>query len=136
MAKVFLSHKSEDKVYVEKVVSLIGRNNCVYDKFTFEAGMKTIDEIMKGLDESDLFVIFLSDKALNSRWVKMELRKSKELLDAHRILQIYPIIIDQNIQYNDSRIPSWMQKAYNIRPILSPKIASQKIRARLAIVSV
>lgn len=51
MKKVFLSHSSADKPYVKKVVDLLGVDNCIYDEYTFEDGMDTLDEIYKGLDE-------------------------------------------------------------------------------------
>ena len=48
MAKAFLSHSSRDKVLVEKIATKLGKNNCHYDKFTFEAGNITLDENIKG----------------------------------------------------------------------------------------
>ena len=95
--------------------------------------MNTLDEIMSALDNTDLFVLFISDKALDSKWVKRERVRAKELLDQGKIKQIYPIIIDSNpaITYADERIPSWMREQYVIRRITSPKIAVQKIKARL-----
>lgn len=131
MKKVFLSHKSEDKPYVEYVANSIGKDNCVYDKYTFEDGMQTLNEILKGMDETDLFVLFISRKALESKWVKREIREAHLRLDIQQIRKIYPIIIDSSVLYDDKMIPVWMQREYNIRPILSPKIAVSKIKARM-----
>lgn len=47
IGKAFLSHKSEDKDYVEYVAMKIGLDHCVYDKYTFSDGMKTLSEIFK-----------------------------------------------------------------------------------------
>ena len=133
LGKVFLSHKSEDKDFVRYVAEKIGIDRCHYDEYTFEDGMNTLDEIMSALDSTDLFVLFISDKALDSKWVKRERVRAKKLLDQGKIKQIYPIIIDSNpaITYADERIPSWMREQYVIRRITSPKIAVQKIKARL-----
>ena len=75
--KAFLSHSSRDKEpYVRIVANKLGPENCHYDEWTFEAGLKTLDEIQKGLDTTDLFVLFLSDTSLNSEWVQQEIVKS------------------------------------------------------------
>lgn len=133
LGKVFLSHKSEDKNYVRYVAEKIGLDRCHYDEYTFEAGMKALDEILEALDSTDLFVLFISDKALNSPWVAKERKKARKLMIEKKLRQIYPIIIDPNpaITYEDKRIPEWMRNHYNIRKVLSPKIATQKIKARL-----
>lgn len=130
MKKVFLSHSSADKAYVENVAKKIGLDNCIFDKYTFEDGMKTLDEIYKGLDDTDIFVFFISDKSLASSWVEKERKQAKALL-GDSILRFYPIIIDSGITYNDRRIPKWMQKEYNIRYIAAPTIAANKIKSRM-----
>lgn len=131
MKKIFLSHSSVNKDFVEKVAKNIGLDNCVYDKYTFEDGMKTLDEIYKGLDETDIFVFFISDTALNSGWVRKERQRAKILLDKGALRRFYPIIIDDRLDYNDERIPSWMKREYNIRSIMSPQLAAKKIKARM-----
>ena len=73
MGKAFLSHSSRDKILVEAVARKLGEKYCICDTFSFECGQKTFDEIIKGLDDTDLFVLFLSDNSLNSEWVKKEL---------------------------------------------------------------
>ena len=131
MKKVFLSHSSEDKEYVKKVVNILGADNCIYDEYTFEAGMETLDEIYKGLDESDIFVIFISGKSLESEWVTKERKKARDLYNNGALSRIYPIIIDDKITHKDKRIPQWMKDAFNIRYIGSARIAANKIRARM-----
>lgn len=131
MKKVFLSHSSKDKVYVEKVVEKIGVDNCIYDKYTFEEGMETLDEIYKGLEETDIFVMFISGYSLESPWVKKERVRAKSLFDANSIQRFYPIIIDSKIKYDDDRIPKWMQERFNIKQITSPTISANRIRSRM-----
>ncbi|GAC1632861.1 MAG: toll/interleukin-1 receptor domain-containing protein [Nevskia sp.] len=132
MIKCFLSHSSRDKAsYVRDVASRLRPEVRVFDEETFEAGMQTAEEISLGLDESTLFVIFLSDAALESSWVKDELANAKSRFDLGQIQRIYPIIIDSTVHYNDTRIPEWMRQTLNIQLILKPTIAARKINARL-----
>ena len=64
MYKVFLSHSSKDKDFVRKVAERIGLNFCVIDECEFEAGMKNVDEIFRGIGKSDIFVYFLCGKII------------------------------------------------------------------------
>lgn len=134
MAKVFLSHSSSDKEYVEIIANKFGKDKAVYDAFSFEAGEKTFGQILAALDNTDLFVIFLSDKALESKWVREELNIATEKLNMGKIKQIFPVIIDSNISYKDSRIPAWMTQGIdtiNLKPIESPLVAYRKIDTKL-----
>lgn len=140
MAKVFLSHCSYDKEwYVEPVYSRlvkeIGKDSVVIDNVTFQEGRKTIEEIHQNLEASDLFVIFISDKALGSTWVQKELLKVEELFKEDKIQQICPIIIDKNIKHDDIRIPGWMRDEYNIQFINRQTKATSIIRQRMIEIS-
>ncbi|OKZ68917.1 MAG: hypothetical protein BHV87_15045 [Clostridiales bacterium 36_14] len=135
MNKIFLSHSSHDKQYVEYIATKLGKDIAIYDTFSFESGLKTFDEILKELDVTDLFVIFLSNSALESEWVKKELNISNELKQKEKLKQIYPIIIDSSLSYSDPRIPKWLNNngfnSYNLRHISSPKLAYRKIKNQL-----
>lgn len=111
MIKAFLSHSSKDKnSYVRNVANWLNKDNIVYDEYTFEEGEKNLDQILKGLNETSLFVIFLSEHSLNSQWVKKEISEAKERLESNQIKKIFPIIIDENITYSDERIPDWLRQ--------------------------
>lgn len=129
MSKVFLSHSSHDKQFVEPIADLLGRSNCVYDKYTFEIGMITMEEILINMVESDIFVYFISDAALESEWVKAELNKAQELLSAskNKLTQIYPIIIDSSISHTDDRIAPFLRNQYNLQRVDNYKLAYRKI---------
>lgn len=132
LIKCFLSHSSRDKTsYVRLVATRLRKEVRVFDEETFEEGMVTAEEIARGLDESTLFVIFLSEAALASKWVQDELTHAKSRFDDAQIQRIYPIIIDPGIRHDDKRIPEWMRESLNIQPILRPTIAARKINARL-----
>ncbi len=132
MLKCFLSHSSQDKdSYVRPVAARLRKEVKVFDEDTFEAGMSPMEEIAKGLDESSLFVIFLSRAALKSTWVQKELSGAKERFDQSKLDRIYPIIIEHGLQHDDPSIPEWMRRSLNIQPILKPTIAARKINSRL-----
>lgn len=140
MPKVFLSHSSKDKehyvkVVADKLIKKIGIHNVIYDEYTFEKGMMSIEEIEEGLDKTNLFVLFISDTALQSPWVDKEIKRANELLNEDKLDRIYPIIIDSSITYNDKRIPEWMQKKYNIKLITRPTKATNMIIQRLVEIS-
>lgn len=136
MKRIFLSHSSKDKsFYIENVVAnltkLLGPDKFVYDAKTFEEGQETSQEIKKWLEHTDLFVLFISDTALNSDWIKQEILQAKDLFDKKQLQKIYPIIIDEKITHEDARIPKWMSDTYNIRFISQSSVAARKIHNRL-----
>lgn len=140
MAKVFLSHSSSDKewyvdIVYKRLVKVLGEDSVIIDNMAFQEGRKTIEEIYYQLERTDLFVIFLSNKALCSSWVQNELIKVENLVEKKKINQICPIIIDEHIKYDDDRIPLWMKKAYNIQRICSQVKASNIIRQRMIEIS-
>lgn len=135
MNKIFLSHSSVDKPYVSYIAETLGQDRCVYDAMCFEAGMNTLEEIFSGIDQSSLFVLFISNDSLNSEWVQREIKYAEEKLhhDASRLSQIFPIIIDSSITHKDPRIPDFLKSgfgSYNLRYIESNKIACRKILAQ------
>lgn len=68
MIKCFLSHSSRDKYpYIKAVAAKLKKEAKVFDEETFEEGMSSFEEIARGLDESTLFVIFISGSALESK---------------------------------------------------------------------
>lgn len=136
MGRAFLSHSSKDKDFVKQVFELLGKDKCIYDESTFEIGLKPVDEIFSSLEDSDIFVYFISENALNSDWVSMELNaaNSRARIGAGRLQQIFPIIIDNSISYTDGRIASYLKEgigSYNLRYVDSPLIAYRKIKQQL-----
>jgi hypothetical protein len=136
MIRAFLSHSSADKNrYVRIVADKLGPAHCVYDEYTFEAGMQPLEEIIKGLDDSQVFVVFLSRQALSSEWVKKELMLAHEKLAARQLQRIFPLIIDSDLTHSDERIPQWMREDYNLKYVARPTVAARRISQRLREVS-
>lgn len=135
MNKIFLSHSSKDKGYVGYIAEQLGRDHCVYDSMCFEAGLKNLDEIFREMDNSSIFVVFLSENSLSSSWVQKELSIADQRLnyDNNKLSQILPIIIDPKITHMDQRIPDFLKSgflSYNLRVISSNKVAYRKIKAQ------
>ncbi len=128
MARTFLSHSSKQKWYVKIVAEKLGEENIIFDEWTFEPGERTLDEIFKTLDISDIFCLFISEDALESKWVMQEINKAQQLVTDSKIKIFYPIIIDTNIKHDDSRIPNWIKENYNLRYIAKPSKAAERIK--------
>jgi len=136
MQKVFLSHSSKDKesyvrIVADKLIKKIGPDAVIVDELTFEEGCKTLDEIKKCLGETDLFVVFLSNDSLESEWVKEEIFKAKKLWDDSHIKQICPVIIKEEIKYDDPRIPEWLRENYNLKYVSRPTKAASIIEGKM-----
>lgn len=128
MNRAFLSHSSEQKDFVRQVFKLLGgKSRCIFDECCFENGKMINDEIEKGMNKSDLFVLFISNSSLNSKWVQREIVLADRFRNRHELSEILPIIIDPNIEpAKDSRIPDWM-KSYLMKYVKTPSKAKDMI---------
>ena len=131
MEKAFLSHSSADKALVRHIAKELGQHHCAYDEYSFSPGCKTLDEIFREMDESDIFVIFLSEKALLSEWVQLEIGEAWKKLSDDKLDRILPILIDANINHNHPKIPQWLSKKYNIRLVTNEMVICNLIRNAL-----
>lgn len=131
MAIAFISHSSKNKPIVEELFKKLGSNNCVVDKYTFEAGAKTISQIFENLERTDLFVLIISSAALDSDWVKYEVNQSKDKLDLNQIKRFLPINIDKNVTHNDPRLPQWIKYNYDLKYVSNLNIIVGKIKRQL-----
>jgi hypothetical protein len=135
MTKAFLSHSSKQKGFVEVIAGKLGKANVVYDKWTFESGNKTLDEIYNGLNDSGIFVYFISNEALESDWVKREINQAEEYLKMGKLRRFLPFLIDDKIKHTDPRIPDWIKDEYNIRYISKPTKCYDLIKQAFRLVS-
>ena len=73
--KIFLSHTSEDKCEVDNIFNEFQKAEISvwYDKYEINLGDSISDKIDEGLKSSDIGIICISKKFLNSNWAKTEL---------------------------------------------------------------
>lgn len=130
--KAFLSHSSADKdSYVRIVADRLSAEDIVYDEISFEAGERNLGEIIRGLDESTVFCLFISSKSLDSPWVQQEIDGASVRMKNGSLKYIYPIVIDRNITHEDPRIPRWLSENYNLRLVTRPVVAARRIQQKL-----
>lgn len=128
MVRAFLSHSSKDKGYVRMVAKALGKENVVYDEWSFESGSKTIEEIYQWIDASGVFVFFISNSSLESSWVKDELTQAEQKIKSEQLRCFIPIVIDKEVKYFDKRIPSWIRENYNLKYTPKPSKSASIIR--------
>lgn len=128
--KMFISHSSRQKPYVEELVKLIGTNYLVVDKYTFESGEKLWEEIRSKINECNHFVYLISKEALVSDWVKQEISYVRERIDDDAI-HFYPVIIDETIGIDQPDIPKWIKKEYLINKYVNPHILSILLKRKI-----
>jgi hypothetical protein len=110
--RAFLSHRSTDKAFVDKVATALGRSHVVYDLFEFSTGDEFHEAIRLGLSRADLFVLFASKNALSVRhapdidWVRIEINIAEEQMMRGRLSNAVCYIIDDNVNIDD--VPKWL----------------------------
>lgn len=130
--KVFISHSSDDKEYVDSLINIVGKNGVVVDKYCFESGERTLEEIVKGIDGSGIFALLMSRSSLAKDWVKKEIKLIKQHIDNGSLKKFKPYIIDDSIDYSYGDIPEWIKDEYNLRAIYSkPPFLVRKIEEEL-----
>ena len=117
--KAFLSHSTKDKPLVEEVAVHLGRQFCLYDKFSFDSGEEFGSAIKRCLSESAVFVLFASRNSNSSTWVKFEIEEALEHKVRETIQKSLVYIIDDDFQLDE--IPEWLRKGL-IKRGTSPKV--------------
>jgi tetratricopeptide (TPR) repeat protein len=107
MRKVFLCHSSQDKQYARIIAKRLGRARIVFDEKYFQPGHDFRQEILKGLEESALFVFMASKPALDSIWCKFEIDEAQLKKISGKMEASLTLIIDSGVTFSD--LPRWMQ---------------------------
>ena len=123
--RAFLSHKSTDKAFVQEVANYLGRSRVVFDVFEFSTGDEFHEAIRKGIDRSDIFVLFASRDALESEWVQFETNVAEEAISARALSKAACYIIDDTLSVDD--LPLWLRHTLATRQT-SPRLVALDIR--------
>lgn len=134
--RAFLSHGHADKDLVREVARCLGRAAVIYDEFEFQAGDEFRDAITKGIDLSDVFILFASRAALDRDWVKLEIDLASEALIKKALSKVTTYIVDQELTHAD--LPEWMRVSLIKKETLPGLIATdirriigQRLRERI-----
>ena len=130
MIKAFISHSSAQKKFARDLVNLLGRDNCILDCYDFCHAQKTLGEIYSKIDSCTVFVFLISKASLTSSWVRKEINKAKQKLNARQLEQFCPYIIDKTVDIKD--VPKWIAKdeCYNLKYYSSPEMLRRDIEQK------
>jgi hypothetical protein len=126
MKRAFLSHSSVDREFVQAIAEELGRARSHIDLHSFKAGEDFRVEIRRTLDDSDIFVFFVSKASLSSLWCQFEIDEAELRRIRRQLRHALSIVIDDEIAIND--LPEWLRRGKAIRCV-SPGIAASRIEA-------
>lgn len=94
--RVFLSHSSKDKSFVEGVADLLRPGSFDLDSTTFDAGILNSTVIVESLKRCELFCLFLSESSIKSPYVNFETLLGFEFLARGTIHRFLTICLDDS----------------------------------------
>jgi hypothetical protein len=97
---------------VREVASLLGRPRANIDVWSFAPGEDFRDEIRRALDESDVFVFFVSESSLRSSWCQFELDEAELRSVRKRLRHSLAIMIGD---VDVAELPDWLRHAKVVR---------------------
>jgi TIR domain len=106
--RAFLSHSTDDKTYVEEVAARLTRYRARIDTRAFKPGEDFRDAIRRVMDETEVFVLFVSPKSLASSWVQFEIDEAELRAIRRAIRRGLAIFIDGPV--DSSRLPEWLAR--------------------------
>lgn len=126
--KAFLSHSSKDKHLVGQVARALGRQYCLYDEHCFDTGRDFCDSIVKGLDETSVFVLFASQNALGSFWVDFEQEEAFRRKIERKLKSALVFVVDGQVR--PANLPDWLRRG-KIVSQASAKAIAREIRSHI-----
>lgn len=130
MIKLFVSYSHRNESIVHSIVEIVGRDRVFLDDYSFAPAKSIDDSVKEQINASSIFVLFMSNDALDSPWVGDERRFVRDYVDDGTIIYC-PIIIDEEINVSDSRIEKW-EKGYLLVVSNSPKTIARIIQNRIS----
>ena len=126
--RVFLSHSSRDKGYVEAVGNFLRPGTFELDSQTFELGAVNSQAILSALKRCDLFCLFLSSRSVISPYVDFETLLGIELLASGSVSRFLAVCLDKTAFQRAST----SAKHFNIvRNVIQPSAAARMIEGHL-----
>lgn len=131
--KIFFSHSSTDKPLLRELKKNLapGLQEWI-DEREIEWGADLEGSIRDAVVNSDLFIVLLSDKALDSKWVKNELEWASKKEEDEESIFVLPILLPE---MNKDRIPKGINRrlflTLNDSEESSVKSLAEKINYRI-----
>lgn len=116
MTNIFLSHSSNDiDKFVGHVAKELKRQPDSYTIWYYDRLLKGCDDpmnvVLEKLNQTDLFIVFISHNSLCSGFVKVEMDRAIELHKNGIITEVLAFVIDSSLDINiDDRIPEHFKK--------------------------
>lgn len=127
--RVFLSHSKKDKYFIEFLANRLreARIDAWYDNWEIPHGASLGEQIDKGIEECDLFFVYLTKDSIASKWVKVEIdsaqAKVREVggelaiyVESHDLISTLPLSL--------KRLRLGVLNEHNIDEAIHPLIAS------------
>ncbi|MFR3038784.1 MAG: hypothetical protein ACLTLY_08510 [Agathobacter rectalis] len=73
------------RIVAKKLINNIGEENVILDEITFQQARKSMKKLKRDSNETDLFVLFISETSLESEWVQEEIFKAEDLWNKKRL---------------------------------------------------
>lgn len=128
--KLFISHSSKQKPFVEELMNHVGHDYMVVDKYTFESGEELWKEIRNAINECDFFVYLISEESLDSTWVEQEINYVRERVDDKKIT-FCPFIIDSNVDINHPNMKTWIKNSFLVDTFIHPRSLARLLKKKI-----
>lgn len=134
MTNIFLSYSGKDKDTVETIINHLNLPPKLHKLWHYRQIDKTIismELIIEKIPEADIFILLITQNALDSPYVQQELAEAIEQIKKGNIKEICSISVDTGINpISDSRIPPFIRNNiyYATLPINAAKIIKAVIQ--------
>lgn len=100
MRYIFLSYSRQDSIFAEHLKLLLEQQNfrVEMDRYSIHTGQHWKRELCRLIDRCSVFMVVMSPRSYNSKWVKKEIQRAK-----HRGRRVFPILLEGS--------PAWPELA-------------------------
>lgn len=97
MSTVFLSHSSDDKIFVENLATDLNELGIGvwFDKWEIKVGDSIVEKINHGLENNDFLAVVLTPNSVRSDWVKKELNSAISNQLSKKSIKVLPILFKE-----------------------------------------
>lgn len=97
---IFISHSSKNKEIAERFywLALTNQQTVWYDSQFLDAGLKLRDQLKNGIEQSRLYLLFLTKDALQSEFVKYEMEIARQRVEEYGDLQPLVVKLSEGIE--------------------------------------